>query len=821
MHRSIVSMPQIVKLIKTLLGLCALLLIAIAVTISLYCYRHRDEVAQNIIAEASKRLKNTITVGAIALESIQAFPHIVLSLRDVSIHSDQPSCTPWVKAHRVRCTLNLWHFLHGTYTLRQLKLAEGEIDIQNIPSTLFDSPSSQGTLSIRLQELCLENVNIVYREEDKAVNCRIKHIQSSLAWNNAQLSIHAKGRLATPHVQYKHQAWQAAMSPTLEARLTYDTTQQVIALKSATVQQGNAVVEVSGHCGTASHTPMHFQVQSKRWPLATVLPHLPAAEAVSYGSWRSYLSGTLDLRRGAGRRQATSVQGKLVFHNTTCHTARLKSPLLAIAEAVGTLEIADIHDMATASLRVDDVVGALVGNDLQGGIAIQNFQDPQLQCYIKGPLDLVAFNALLGQAPIQDIAGQLSLDLQLKASLRALLEKHPTPFPKLTGTLAMQSVQCIVKATKLSCNDCNGQLVFQDDVLRIPTLAGSIGHGTFSVCGSLEGLLPALLGVPCPLNAQGKLYVDYLDLDAILPAVSHGIDTPTLDLSPRWHATIDCDIQQMHYRRFRGKNIRTQLRISPQKLVLEQCHLGIAGGKASLSGYLHPSGDHYDTHMTTKFRGVDIQQLLYMCENFYQHFLTDEHLHGKLLADGYLDLPLSRQGQVDWKAAQGEVDIQLHDGVLQQFPPIQRLAKYIPREALAQVRFSALRNRIKIKHGVIHIPPMEVHSSITRMLLSGTHALDGRINYRFEVPLAGLNKGVSKQHPEAVAEDVLDDINVFLRLQGTTDQYQVTYDTRALKKSLQQKLKKHGRVIKQILRGKYQQKKKVQELIPDEYLDFD
>ncbi|MEL6539566.1 MAG: AsmA-like C-terminal region-containing protein [Bacteroidota bacterium] len=816
-------MAKIIRAVTTLLSLCFLLLIAVATATSVYCHRHRDEIVQRVLAEINHRFNASIKVSGISIEALQAFPYITLVIKDVTIldpATQRFACTAVSKA---KCVFSLWDVLQGKYSLNELTLVQGAIDVNHLYTYLpADKQPPQGLSDMMLHRLLLEDISVTYHRANQRQRCCVRRAAASLYQDGQKLKIHVKGAITNPCIQHGRHTWTPALHPTLDAQLTYNPQRQTIALDTVKLQQDGAALTVTGHCGLASGAPIYLKVQSKGTPISTVLRCLPYQHQSTEVPWRSHISGTVHLTKPSGTQQSMSAQGDLLFRNTTYTTPYLTQPLVVVKEAVGKVCVPDVYDLATARLILDNITGALVGSMLRGSLTLQDFRNPQLKCAAQSQVDLSKLNLILGQVPIQDTAGHLLLNCQLESSVEAFVRgARGVQAPKLTGTVQVHSVRCTTKKPKHVWKDIHGELNFKDNTLTIPALSGTMQSGDFSISGSLHLLLPTPLGTTPIYNAHAKLHVDYLDLDVLLGHESNAAPQRQLRLPDNWVASLECAAHQIHYRRFRGKNMRSTLRVERKKLTVDQLDLGIAGGKGMLSGCVAESADGYNIRTAIKLRGVDLQRLFYMCENFHQTFLTDDHLRGEVLANGHFNLHMNHQGKFSWEKLQGAADIKLHYGALQHFPPIQRLAKYVPEKALAYVRFSPLNTHIKIQNGIVYIPPMEVHSSVTHMKLTGTHALDGKIDYSFEIPLSGLRPNADFHVPEAVAEDALENINAFLRLKGTTTHYQVAHDAQAFRKSLSKKLKEQGTVIQQMLKGQYENKKKTQELAPGDYFEFE
>jgi hypothetical protein len=110
---------------------------------------------------------------------------------------------------------------------------------------------------------------------------------------------------------------------------------------------------------------------------------------------------------------------------------------------------------------------------------------------------------------------------------------------------------------------------------------------------------------------------------------------------------------------------------------------------------------------------------------------------------------------------------------------------------------------------------------LTHIQLSGTHTFDGRIAYQFGVPFMGLQQQGRARASTAVSADAPADMNLFFKLQGDIDNYKISYDAEASRKSLTKAFKAQGKTLKALVQGEYQGQKYFQELALDNYFEFD
>jgi hypothetical protein len=112
---------------------------------------------------------------------------------------------------------------------------------------------------------------------------------------------------------------------------------------------------------------------------------------------------------------------------------------------------------------------------------------------------------------------------------------------------------------------------------------------------------------------------------------------------------------------------------------------------------------------------------------------------------------------------------------------------------------------------------MEVKSNVTTIQLSGTHTFEQNIDYRVVAPLRNKKKIDPDEAFGAIEDDGSDKAKIFLKITGTTDKYEISYDKEAVKKKIASDLKKEVQELKDAFKLKGQKKKKELELSDEEF----
>ena len=226
-----------------------------------------------------------------------------------------------------------------------------------------------------------------------------------------------------------------------------------------------------------------------------------------------------------------------------------------------------------------------------------------------------------------------------------------------------------------------------------------------------------------------------------------------------------------------------------QYLFLDTLHVDVAEGTVRARGYLNGSNpDKIYLKSSIRVDDVNMEKLLLKLDYLGQDYVINKNITGRLTGQitSYVQVHPDLTPLLDHSEAQLDVDIR--DGVLINFAPIQALSSYFKDKNLNRVRFDTLRNQITFKNGALTFPKMNVNSSLGYMEFSGKQELNMQMEYFLRIPLkmvtnVGFRMLFGKKEEE-VDPDQVDAIQyrnmdkrvrfVNLKISGTPDDYKVS-----------------------------------------------
>ena len=138
-----------------------------------------------------------------------------------------------------------------------------------------------------------------------------------------------------------------------------------------------------------------------------------------------------------------------------------------------------------------------------------------------------------------------------------------------------------------------------------------------------------------------------------------------------------------------------------------------------------------DAQWTAK--NIDITALLSSFENFGQSFITSSNLDGNANVWSHSIIPYDANGNIRKKEIYIRTAIDIKNGRLKNLKTLEDFGKYIHLDDLRDIRFSEMRNYMKIENEQIYLPVMFIQSSAINLSVNGVHSFDHKILYHFKI----------------------------------------------------------------------------------------
>ena len=488
------------------------------------------------------------------------------------------------------------------------------------------------------------------------------------------------------------------------------------------------------------------------------------------------------------------------------------------------------NDNKTSKLTLNELEADFGAGHISGNYVITNFLNPYIEFDSKANIDLKTAKEFFKWDSLEIADGNIEINLKYDGYIKELSDIKASELRKLnaSGTARLTDANLKLIDHPKSINNINGSFKFNNNDVKIDTLKFKINESNFELDGKFKNLLAYLFTEGEQLAVKTNFQANKLNLDELLATSSKAENSSkyTLDLPKDIVLNFKANVDTFQFRKFTATNFKGTIQLEDK--ILTATDVSFNSMKGQVKGNIAIDASKADkVLMTSKVNtyDVDIYELFYQFENFNQKAIKAENIKGLTSTSVEFASIFDKHLNVKKDKIYVLADVDIKNGELVNYKPVLALSKYIEVEELEHIKFNSLKTQIEIKDQTVHIPQTEIKSSALDLTISGTHTFNNEIDYHFKVLMDDVLWGKAKKKKKEnlefgyIADDGLGRTTLFLHMFGTIDDYKISYDTKGLKESWKEDLKKEKTTLKTILNKEFGWFKKDSTLLNEEPKD--
>lgn len=819
---------NIIKIIKrTLVGVILIIsmLVSIGVILSIV---YKDELIGYFLQEANKHIDTPVDVGKIDVSVFSHFPNISIDLHKVTIKvSNNEHKGILGKAKQISITFNALDVVNKKYSINGLHLSDVELNLEidknGVPNYLFykNNSASEGGI-FALKNITGEKLKIDYLDQKSRyhVAVYVKNAKSRLTRLDHLLEISARGDLVSDEIRVGKRIFLNNKVIDFETNFELDLQKRTYNFKKGKLYVDQGEFEVSGKIDVA-HKNIDLKIDGVNTTFRTINSLLSGDLSKYFQDYNSkgavYFSGQVKGNYSQNSNLQTTVQFG-ADHASFFHPQYKKQ--INNVSLIGNFTTGETNKPSNYILEIKDFSCELEEKILKGRMTLQNFDDFRIDLSLKGEADVNSLLLLFPKKYIKAAFGTLKMDVHLNGKLKN---------PKLTdnlmadGEVELKNVSFVLSGEKLPFNKINGSLMLRKNDLAISDLKGYVGNSNFMLNGFIKDISKVLMAKNREYKMQADLQSGYLDFDELLKSNFASRDTTKNNtyefrISPMISLDFNCEIDHLKFKRFHGRDMKGQIEVNKQIVVLNNVYFSSMGGRINVSGSVNNKKDNLvETISEVNLNNIDVDSIFYVFKNFNQDWLVDKNLKGQLDTDIYLYMNFDKNLALNSESIVADIETSIANGELNDFEPMMKLSKFVEEESLSKMRFSRMTTEIRIENRTIYLPEMEIGSNISNILISGTHTFNKDIDYHLKVPLKNF---IRIRKMRDYNQNARKGMSLLLKITGNTSDYKISFDTKAIKDSFKKDLLDEGAEWKDLKKKSSQVEEEIPDL-EDEYFNFE
>lgn len=809
---------------KIFLTLFLIIILMIAGTTVYIKSQYQDIVKDVIKKEIDKRVKPDVYTG-IDFTVFRTFPYATVVFKNTTVKDPLQPDSLLLEARRIYFKIDVIQLLKENYDLKKIEIEEANLNIftdkkGNVNYDIFkeDQDSVDTELSIELKKIALEDVQVTYQNNKSQNRFGFKFLKSTVKGEfdkkNYEMAISGDFKLNVSRIGNK--PWNLKNKMNADLVLNVASEQEKFSVSNGELKFNAIPLHLDGSLYYGDSKQIDLEMESPAIDIKKLLDDLPEKYTQKLNDYAIEVSPFVKvcLKGPYGSGNNPHITSNFGIENgiITHKKSGIKVKDLAFK---GSFNNGEKNNSATSRLRVEQIKGFLDDQEFSGSLTVKNLKNPNIGITTKSRIDVEKIKQFMKLDTLQQVKGQIALNMDFSFSPADINNIKPQDFIQgsADGTASLDNVSIGFKESETIYTDLSGKFEFTSTDVLIKDLKGFINKkNDFHIRGYMENLLPFLFFSDQRMHIIADLKSQYLSLDDLLTESKENEQKAEykVSLPEDISFNFDANIKELDFRRFHGKKIDGNIKMTGNKVILENLNFNGMGGSVKARGNVKLT-DKNDVDVQGKayFDNVEIRKVFYQLENFNQEGLTHKSISGRLTSDFTFRAKFNENLKPIGKTFNATADVLINDGKLVNYKPLEDLSRFIKVEDLSNIEFGTLKNTITVKDEKFIIPRMKIKSNVADIKLAGSHTFHNKIDYHLELLLSDLlsreaceNKKENSKFGR-IKDDGLHRTKLFLKVGGTTENPEFTYDTQGLKKKFKKDMKKEKTELKQLLHDEF------------------
>ncbi len=780
-------------------------------------YFSADKIKSLITTELNKHLLVETNVSTIDISMFRSFPNASVVLSGVTMKppANLPNAPGLISAKRIDLNFNLINLLTGNYKIRSVNIENAKLNLytdingeNNYRVWKSVSKDHPGAVNFDFHRITLKSSVLSYFDSSRDNHVIVKINNSAIKGSllSEQIKLKFKGDVYCQQLIIGKQNILPPASAGIETTVNINRTLELLDFQEAFLKYADVPVEFKGKYFYGDRPVIDLMITSLKAETSQINSLLPPSVQKKISEFSP--TGKLSLK-GSLKGQANdwrNIRTSLSFVLSDGAISYKAKPIeIKSLDAGGTFYYGGAPD--TEMLNVNYFSGSLKTGKLQGKITTRRFRNPLVTLALKLNANLTELSPIIQNSDFTEFNGNITADI----SLEDYDINNKAQSMRISGDVNFTNAEFLYKMNRIT--NLNGGLSLRNQRILCDGITGTIGESDFEANGYLDGLTTITANKSQPVYASLNLNSDKLILENILALVKNkpGNNTTSTLFPPDISFDISLNVGSLTHKSLKTQNIIGRFQLNQNVLRGTDISISAFGGKITANGIINGRyGNKARIITTATLKDVDINQLFYQFNDFGQKGIVSNNLKGTANAKVDFATNLKPDYTVDVKSVEAIANIEIRNGELNEFQPLQALSRFLDASQLKNVKFATLKNQIEIMHETVVIPSMEINSSVLNLEGYGTHTFGNNIDYHANMLLSDIIKSGKKKKitsDEYIVDDGLGKPRLFLKFSGPISDPVVQYDTKAVKKKITDDFRNERQVLKKTLQQEFGGKK--------------
>ncbi|MBL6657969.1 MAG: hypothetical protein ISR00_00035 [Flavobacteriales bacterium] len=788
-------------------------------------YLKQDNLEQIVIEEINKQLISEILVEDISFSAIKNFPYVSVEFDNLTIidaFQEDTLC----KLDEVNVKFNALDLYNKIYLIQEISLANGYVSIYykdgrpnyEIWNTESDTIESE-SIDFGLENVALNNVKINYVDDGLVSSFMNKETRLQLNIEDSETYIDINAQLLNEKLLLNNINHFPNENINLNTKMSIDSS-------GLDITTDLSVKDIPFNLDiNQTNKTLKVYVIAKEFDVVSILDILPKEYLSAIEDYDISGKSSFKLAYISDQQKEAGIDVDFTFKNGTIKSDVIPFDLQQLS-LNGKYTNGSKRTDETTLIDLKDIQLIANNEPILANATINGLENPKIKADVSSQLKLSELEKWGYKSDFKSIDGIATYEVIYHGNVGVKNNiDYDIAMAKKSADIFIENLSLKVDEQIPKLSNSTIKLKVINDHIDIERLEGTLAEESkFKFVGAIENVFSYLFLKNSPLKIAGEFNSKWMIFDELMQvdSTSEGNtnEVKAVELPEDIIANVKFNLDDFTYDRFHMRNFHSSIKYKNKKLNVNNIELETMSGKitSNLTFEQLRSGK-MRLISTTLLDNINVRQLFYEFHNFGQNTMRHKHLKGKIDSEIYLRNEWDKYFTPIDNHLYSFIDVNINNGELLEFEPLMEMSDYISVNELKRIKFSNLENQIEIKNNKIEIPFMEIYSSALDMAGSGSHTFDNEMDYEFKILLNEiLGNKFKRKHKKKVSEfgviedDGIKGMTLFLKMKGSVDNPEISYNTLKLRESLDKGFKKEKKKLKDVVKSEFGDKPSEQQI---------
>ncbi len=806
------------KKLLVITGVLLLLLITATTGLLLYVQANQQILTAQMQQRFNQSVKGHLQIGSLQLNVFKNFPHLSLSVNDISV-KDSVYGKEIFKGGHVYLQMSLLQLFRKQLDFSSILVDGGSVflirDSTGYQNTdILRTGNSGGNMGIDIKQVEIRRLTFVQRDDiiGQLIAFNLPMVKGTRARVNNTDVLHLTGTMDIDSMVFKKDkgAFFKHQQAGLDVNIDFDNSNSRVVIKPSKFEMNGQVYDGSGY--------FDYSVQPGILSLQFTNPktNFNSARAILSDMIKGYLKDAVlndpvDVKvvvlGPVIPGMPPKVDAMFNLNNANLKFGGVKfSNLTLKGHFTNHVTEGVKNDDANSALYFDVPAVKIEGVPASVNVSVVNLVALKLTLAANAHTPLATINGALPKGGYKFTDGDLDVSLQYKGVMSAYMPgNRQRGADTLSGYLRIKNGGFAYAVRDIKLTAINTDITFNQLKVQVNDMSAMLNDNPVVLKGYLDGVSRLISNKNQKMTGYLTLDAPDFNLSKVLTekniaqlsaapvtlsaeesdAAAEAIDKLLDDVTLRLQFTSN----RFVFRRFNARNVAGDVTVSAKGMQLQNFKLNTCKGTVLVNGGLQTGRRRDYITGNVLIKNVDVKEFMRSADNFEQTAITADNLSGNLSATLGFNAPIDTNYAPLTDSMQGSIYFSLKGARITNFEPLADVNKYIFKNRdFKNVTFDEIKDSVTLNGMNLTIQRMEVASNVLRMFIQGTYRINGIADVTIQVPLNNFKKQDLNYTPTNMGVDAKTGASLFLRVKGGgKEKVKISLDAGA-----RQRLKKDG-----------------------------